>query len=50
MTVEEPEVRGDIEFGDDLALAMFATVVGDPDDAIHHQHVRGGQLAVTFTE
>ena len=50
MAIEEPEIRSDVEFGQDLALAMLATVVIDLDDAIHHQHVGGGQLAVTFTK
>src|SRR5690606_25719714 len=44
---EEPEVRIDIEFGDDLALAVFTAGVADMHDAIDHQHVGGGQLRIT---
>ena len=36
----------DVQFGDDFAFAVFAAVVGDADNAIHHQHVRQRQLGV----
>jgi hypothetical protein len=50
VAVEEPEIRRDIEFSQDFTLAVLAAMVVDLDDAIHHQHVGGGQLAVTFTK
>ena len=39
MTLEEPQVRIDVEFRDDLALAVLATGVDDPGNPIGHQHV-----------
>ncbi|MDT4873928.1 hypothetical protein FQZ97_1091970 [compost metagenome] len=47
---EEPQVRRDIELGDDFALAVFAAGVADMSDAIDHQHVRRGQLRITWAE
>src|SRR5699024_630222 len=39
MAVEEPEVRADVELGDNTTLALTAAVGVDFDDAVHHQHV-----------
>ena len=47
---EEPEVGVDVQFGDDFAFAVFAAVVGDADDAVHHQHIRQRQLRVARAE
>jgi hypothetical protein len=40
VTVEKPEARGDIQLGNDMALAEFAAVQADLGDAVHHQHRR----------
>src|SRR4029453_8999829 len=50
MAVEEPEVRLDIEFGHDLALAELAAGLGDLHDAVEHQHGRQRQLRVPRPE
>src|SRR3546814_11276268 len=50
MTFEEPEVRLDVEFGHDLAFAVFPALVGDPGDAVHHQHRRQGKLGIARAE
>jgi hypothetical protein len=50
MTAEEPQVRVDIELCNDLALAILAASVADVGDAVDHQHVRGGQLRITWAE
>lgn len=50
MTGEEPQVRVDIQLGDQLALAILAADIADVNDAIDHQHVGGGKLRVTRAE
>src|SRR5690606_29805009 len=47
MAAKEPEVRIDIQLGDQFALAVLATHLADMNDAIDHQHVRCGQLRIT---
>ena len=46
----DPEVRIDVEFRLDIALAVVSAVGGDGLDAIEHQHRRGRQLGVARTE
>ena len=46
VAVEKPEIRGDIQFGNDLAFAIAAAFVADVSNAIDHQHVRQGQPCV----
>ena len=50
MAGEEPQVWSDIELGDYFALAVLAAGVTDVSDAIDHQHVRRGQLRITWAE
>jgi len=50
MTGEEPEIRVDIQFSNELALAVFAAHFADVNDAINHQHVRRRQLRITGPE
>src|SRR5690606_8042247 len=50
MASEEPEIRVDIQLGDQLALAILAAHFADVNDTIDHQHVRRGQLRITGTE
>ena len=50
VTVKEPQIRRDIELGNDMTLAMRTTVTADFGDAVHHQHRRGGELRVAGTE
>ncbi len=47
---KKPQVRVDIQFGDQFTLAELATFVADVCDAIDHQHVGGGQLRITWAE
>ncbi|MNJ48214.1 hypothetical protein D3C77_434010 [compost metagenome] len=47
MATEEPQVRMNIEFGDDFTLAVPAAVLTNVSDPIDHQHVRSGQLSIT---
>ncbi len=47
---EEPEFGLDVEFGDDLTLAVGAAPIADVGDTVHHQHVVGGQLGVPGAE
>ena len=50
MAGEEPQVRLDVEFGADEALAEGAAGLADLGDAVEHQHRRVGQLGVARTE
>ena len=50
MTVEKPEARRDIQFGDDVTLAEFTAVQADLGDAVYHQHGRRRQLGIARTE
>ena len=50
MAFEKPEIRVDVEFGDDVALIISTAVVGYLDDAVEHQHRRQRQLGVAGTE
>ena len=50
MTAEEPEVRLDVQFGDDLALAMQTAIGVDGGDAIHHEHVGKGKAGIAGAE
>ncbi len=43
---KEPEVRIDVEFGADQALAVFAAGLVNLGDAVEHQHRRQRQLRV----
>jgi hypothetical protein len=45
VAAEEPQVRADIEFGADEALAVRAAVVADVGDAVEHQ-----QAGIALTE
>src|SRR5690554_4010442 len=47
---EEPQVRMNIQLGNDLALAEATAGLTDVRDAVNHQHVGGGQLCVTGAE
>jgi len=40
MAFEKPQFRIDIQFGNNLAFIEFATVFGDADDTVKHQHWR----------
>ena len=40
VAVEKPEIRGDIQFGNDFPFAILAAFVADMSNAIDHQHVR----------
>jgi hypothetical protein len=50
VAVEEPQVRVDVEFGDELALAVMAAFFADADDTVEHQHVGSRQLRITGAE
>ena len=50
VTVEEPEVRPDVEFANDLALVELASAIGNPGDTVHHQHVGNRQLGIARAE
>jgi len=50
VTVEKPQFRVDIEFGNDAALAVLPIIGTDVGDAIDHQHVVFGKLRVTWPE
>ena len=50
MAVKEPETGVDIQFRQDLALAIGTALVIDPDDTIQHEHVGRRQLGVAGTE
>ena len=50
MALEEPEVRLDVEFGPQHALAVGAALFGDLDDAVEHQHGGEGKLRVARAE
>src|SRR5690606_30746475 len=41
VTGKEPQIGVDIQFSHQLALAVFAAVVGDQGNAIEHQHIGG---------
>src|SRR5471030_764362 len=47
---EEPQVGLHVEFGHDLALAVFAAGFVDLGDAVEHQHRRQWQLRVARSE
>jgi hypothetical protein len=47
---KKPEIGMNIQFRNDLALAVLTTFGVDMDDAVHHQHVRQRQLGVAGTE
>src|SRR5690606_14410893 len=49
-TIEEPEIRRDIQFGDYFAFTEFAAGLADVYDAIKHQHIRVGQLGIARAE
>src|SRR5690606_4512965 len=50
VALEEPQVRVDVEFGADEALAVLAAVIVDLDDAVEHQHRVGGEAGVAGGE
>ena len=50
MALEEPEVGVDIQFGDQLALAVRPALGVNLRDPVHHQHGRGGKLRVAGPE
>jgi hypothetical protein len=39
VTVEEPQVRLNIEFGDNLAAAILTAFVSNVRDAVEHEHI-----------
>src|SRR5258708_32613037 len=45
MAIEEPEIRLDVELGDDLAQAVGATIGVDVRYAVEHQHGRQGKTS-----
>jgi hypothetical protein len=47
---EEPQVRADIEFGDQLALAERTAGFVDAGDAVEHQHRRRRQARIAGAE
>src|SRR5690606_11185950 len=50
MAAEEPQIRMNIELGDDLALAVLAADIGDMGNPVDHQHVRRRKLRITWAE
>src|SRR5580658_6742071 len=50
VTSEKPEVRRDIQFTDDMALAEFAAGQADLRDTVYHQHGRSRQLGIARAE
>jgi hypothetical protein len=50
MTVEKPQLRFDVKFGDDMALAIDTTRVADVGNAFEHQHRRQRQLCIARAE
>ena len=50
MAFEEPQVRPDIQFGDDFSLAIGAAGVGNVVDPVEHQHGRQRKLGIARPE
>ena len=50
MAIKEPEVRPDIQLGDDLALAELSTLGADVGNPVQHQHVVERELRVARAE
>jgi hypothetical protein len=50
MTVKKPEVRVDIQLGDDFAFAELPASLADMGDAIEHQHIREWELCIAGAE
>jgi hypothetical protein len=50
MALEKPQVRIDIQFRGNLALAIFSAIVIDRRDAVQHEHVGLGKTTVGRTE
>ncbi|GLQ12454.1 hypothetical protein GCM10007913_43870 [Devosia yakushimensis] len=46
MAIEKPEVRLEVEFGNDKALAIGAAFGLDLGDAVEHQHGWGRQTGI----
>lgn len=47
---KEPEVRADIQLGDNLALAELTASVADMRNAVEHEHIGQGQLCIAGAE
>ena len=50
MAAKKPQVRADVQLGDDLALVELAARFVDLDDAVDHQHVGQGQAGIAGAE
>ena len=50
MTLEEPMVRRNVEFGYNLAFVIGATVFSNMRNAVKHEHGRQGQPWVAWAE
>src|SRR5690554_1776376 len=50
VTTKKPQVRIDIELGDDLPLAVFAALVANVNDPVNHEHIGRRQLRITRPE
>jgi hypothetical protein len=50
VTFEKPEIRVDIEFRPDFALAVLTTFVRDQGNTIQHEHVGLWQATVRWSE
>jgi hypothetical protein len=40
VAIKKPEVRSDIQFGNDFPFAVLTALIADMGDTVHHQHVR----------
>lgn len=50
MAAEEPEVRVNIQLGNNFAFAVIAASFRNVNDAIHHQHVANGESRIARAE
>lgn len=48
--MEKPEIRADILFRNNLALAIQTAHLGNSDDPVHHEHIGHGELRITRAE
>jgi hypothetical protein len=47
---KKPQVRMNVELGDEFALACGTSLGADMGDAVYHQHILDGELRITRTE
>lgn len=50
VAVKEPQVRMDIQFGDDLTFAELTAFVADMGDTVEHQHIVYWQAGIAFAK